>query len=77
MLNLVEDWEKYTDADIANFFWISLGSVYETEYCIFLCKELNYISQEQYNELDKTVGEVKAMLISLIKKIRIDRKSVV
>lgn len=43
--NLIEGCRKYTDADTANFFWISLGSAHETEYCIFLCKELNYINQ--------------------------------
>ena len=70
VLNIVEGCGKYTDADIANFFQTSLGSVQETEYCVFLSKELGYIDEPQFNGLTKTTGEVKAMLITLIKKIR-------
>ena len=70
VLNIVEGYGKYTDADIANFFQTSLGSVQETEYCVFLSKELGYIDEPQFNGLTKTTGEVKAMLITLIKKIR-------
>ncbi|TAH11795.1 MAG: four helix bundle protein [Runella slithyformis] len=70
VLNIVEGCGKYTDADTANFFQTSLGSVQETEYCILLSKELGYIDEQQFNDLSKIVGEVKAMLITIIKKIR-------
>jgi hypothetical protein len=36
----------------------------------FLRKELDYLNQQKFNELEKLTGETKAMLIGLIKKIR-------
>jgi four helix bundle protein len=70
VLNIVEGCGKYTDADTVNYFQTALGSIQETEYCIFLAKELDYLNQQKFNELEKLTGETKAMLIGLIKKIR-------
>ncbi|WP_428653879.1 four helix bundle protein [Runella sp.] len=70
VLNIVEGCGKYTDADTANFFQTSLGSIQETEYCLLLSKELEYINIEEYTKLEKSTGAIKGMLISLIKRIR-------
>jgi four helix bundle protein len=69
-LNIVEGSGKYTDADTANFFQTSLGSLQETEYCLLLSKELAYINTEKYTQLEQSTGAIKGMLISLIKRIR-------
>jgi four helix bundle protein len=68
--NIAEGCGKFTQKDFANFLQISLGSSHEVEYLIFLVFELKYIDEEDYLKLNKSVNEVKAMLISLIKKIR-------
>ncbi|NJN43218.1 MAG: four helix bundle protein [Flammeovirgaceae bacterium] len=68
--NIVEGSAKFTDKDFANYLQISLGSTHEVEYLLFFCQELELIDAKQIDPLVKEVGEVKAMLISLIKKVR-------
>lgn len=70
VLTIVEGCGKYTDADTANFFQTSLGSIQGTEYCLLLSKELEYINKEEYIQLEQSTGAIKGMLISLIKRIR-------
>jgi four helix bundle protein len=68
--NIAEGCGRWTQNDLAKFLQISLGSANETEYFLFLSKDLEYIKEKDHTELDKTVNEVKAMLISLIDKVR-------
>jgi four helix bundle protein len=68
--NLAEGCGKKSKLDIANFFQISLGSLHETEYYLLLGKDLNYISIEIFEKRNSEIREIKAMLISLIKKVR-------
>jgi four helix bundle protein len=68
--NIAEGCGKFTQKDFANFLQISLGSSHEVEYLILLSFELNYLSETEYKNLNKEINEVKAMLISLIKKVR-------
>ena len=62
--------KKNLKADLANFLKISLGSANEAEYFLILSKDLNYLPLLLFNELDDTINQIKAMLISLIKKVR-------
>ncbi len=68
--NIAEGSGKSTKKDFANYLQTSLGSSQEVEYLILLCLDLNFISTKVYNELSNLNDEVKAMLISLIKKVR-------
>jgi four helix bundle protein len=68
--NLAEGCGKFSQSDFANFLQIGLGSSNEVEYLIFLSHELGYLKDEPFNMLDSHVNEVKAMLISLITKVR-------
>lgn len=68
--NIAEGCGKNTQADLANFLNIALGSANEAEYFILLSKDLNYMSEEKHKILFDQVNEVKAMLISLINKVR-------
>lgn len=68
--NIAEGCGKFTQKDFANFLQISLGSSHETEYLILLSFELKYIDETIYKSLNQAINEVKAMLISLIKKVR-------
>jgi len=56
---------------LANFLQIALGSSHESQYQLLLTKDLKFIQEEKYLELEKEVGEIKARLISLIKMVRI------
>ncbi len=68
--NIVEGTGKYTDKDFANFLQTALGSCQESEYLLMLSYELKFIDKKNYDPIITQVGEVKAMLISLIKKLR-------
>ena len=68
--NIAEGCGKNTQADLANFLNISLGSANETEYFLILSKDLDYLTEEQFTILSKSINEVKAMLISLIGRVR-------
>jgi four helix bundle protein len=49
-----------------------MGSAQEVEYLIFLSFELGYISLDDFKKMDSLINEVKAILISLILKVRKD-----
>jgi four helix bundle protein len=70
--NIAEGCGKYTQKDFAKYLQDAQGSSQEVEYLIFLSYELGYLKEDIYNELTGNVNEVKAMLISLLKKIRKD-----
>jgi len=72
-LNIVEGCGRYTDKDFTHFLDNSLGSTNETVYCCFAAFELSYISEKEYNIVNKQVNEVRAMLISFIKFLRTEK----
>ena len=68
--NIAEGCGRNSNLELAHFLNISLGSSNEIDYQILLAKDLEYISQEQYELLETQIGEIRAMLISLISKLR-------
>lgn len=69
-LNIVEDCGRNTDADFAHFLDNALGSVNEVDYCCLVAQSLDYISVDEYQIVNKSINEVRAMLISFIKFLR-------
>ncbi len=47
-----------------------LGSLNETDYYCFAASELDYISNKEYNIVNKMINESRAMLIAFIKFLR-------
>ena len=72
-LNLVEGCGRYTDKDFTHFLDNSLGSTNEADYCCFAAFELSYISESEYDLVNKLINEVRAMLISFIKFLRTEK----
>jgi four helix bundle protein len=68
--NIAEGCGKSTQKDFAYVLQVALGSTQEVEYLNFLSNELGYTGDTEYKNLKRAVGEVKAMLIALIKKIK-------
>ena len=68
--NIAEGRGKNSQLELAHFLNISLGSANETEYFLLLSKDLNYLQGEKHIELENIINEIKAMLISLINKVR-------
>lgn len=71
-LNIVEGCGRYTDKDFAHFLNTSLGSANEVDYCCFAAFELKYITEEEYNVVNKLINETRAMLIGFLKFLRND-----
>lgn len=68
--NIAEGCGKKSQLELAHYLNTSLGSANETEYHLLLAKDLNYFQVEEYNVLSEQINEIKAMLISLISKVR-------
>ena len=73
-LNIVEGCGRFTDKDFAHFLDNSLGSTNESDYCCFAALELNYITREEYEYINKLLNEVRAMLIGFLKFLREGRR---
>src|SRR6266498_5349567 len=54
-LNIVEGCGRYTDKDFAHFLDSALGSTNEADYCCFAAFELKYISEAEYNSVNKMI----------------------
>lgn len=68
--NIAERCGKNGKNDFKRFLNIALGSANETEYFLLLSRDLSYLQAEDYGQLEKSINEIKAMLISLIQKVR-------
>lgn len=69
-LNIAEGCGRNSDNDFAHFLSYAFGSCCEVEYAILLGKDLNYINENVYVNLDKKLSEIKKMLTALIKKLK-------
>jgi four helix bundle protein len=73
--NIAEGCGKNSQQEFAHFLNIALGSANETEYLLLLSKDLRYLNEEKFVKLNENINEIKAMLISLIGKVRNDSKT--
>ena len=62
---------RESGADFARFLQIALGSATELEYLFMLATSLGLIDKADYNKLHEEVVEIKKMLTSFIKKLRV------
>ncbi len=67
--NIAEGCAKNSDKDFNRFLQIAMGSLNESEYFLFLSKELNYLAEENYIKMSRQLDVVKAKLINLQKKV--------
>jgi four helix bundle protein len=68
--NLAEGCGRGGDVDFARFVQIATGSASECEYHLLLARDLGYLEATRYDALANTAGQVKRMLISLLKRLR-------
>lgn len=68
--NIAEGCGKSTALDFARYLQNAFGSMQEVQYLTYLSFELEYLNKEVYHLLDNDISEIKAMLSSLIQKVR-------
>jgi four helix bundle protein len=68
--NIAEGCGRNTDAELARFLEIAMGSASELEYLVFLAKDLEMLDNTIFENLTEMIVESKQMLSSLIKRLR-------
>jgi len=67
--NIAEGCGRESSKDLKKFLNIAMGSTKEVESMIIMAKELEYISTEIFNELNKEIITIGKKLNSLIQKV--------
>ncbi|MFS4491742.1 four helix bundle protein [Maribacter sp. 2308TA10-17] len=67
--NIAEGCGRESDAEFRRFLIISQGSASELEYFLILAKDLGYIDDKKYQEMDNEVNKTKRSLNNLVNKI--------
>ncbi|HET8860408.1 four helix bundle protein [Marivirga sp.] len=70
--NIAEGSSRNSNKEFARFLSISIGSSFELETQLMLSKELNFISESDFNSLEINLNEIQKMLNSFIKSLNID-----
>lgn len=68
--NIAEGCGRGSDADFTRFLYIAMGSASELENHLELGLDLGFLSQPDYDDLQRRLIEVKRMLASLIQRTR-------
>lgn len=68
--NIAEGCGKGSDAELARYMQISMGSASELEYELLLARDLGYLPTDEYLRLHDATIEIKKMLGPFIKKLK-------
>ena len=68
--NIVEGCGQLDNGNLIRFLGIAKGSAFETEYQLLLAKDLKYINEKDYDELNEKIQKIISMLTNLIKSLR-------
>lgn len=68
--NIVEGNSRKTKKEFIQFLYVSKGSCEETKYHLLLSRDLNYISNIEYNDLNLKINEISKMISSLINYLK-------
>lgn len=67
--NISEGCGRTSDAEFNRFLTIALGSASEVEYLIILSKDLNYINEDSFTELNNDINTIKRKVYTLKQKL--------
>jgi four helix bundle protein len=68
--NIAEGWGRELSKNYLQFLRISRGSLMEVETMILISKNLNYITEKDYTEVNRKIDEVGKILQGLIKSVQ-------
>ena len=68
--NIAEGCGRRGDVELSRFLQIAMGSASELEYHLLLSRDLDYLPDQDYEELRTEVCEVKKMLSNFISNLR-------
>ena len=68
--NIIEGQSRQYKKEFIQFLYIAKGSLEESNYHLFLAKDLKYISNEEYIKLYNLCKRIKMMLYKLIKSLK-------
>jgi|SRR6056300_1595715 len=68
--NIIEGQGRQYKKEFIQFLYIAKGSLDETNYHLYLAKDLHYISLALYKELDGICIRIRMMIYKLIKSLR-------
>lgn len=63
--NIAEGCGRKTSRDFSNFLGIALGSAFEFETQLTICRNIEFISDETFGELDAEIHHIQNMIIKL------------
>lgn len=69
--NIAEGCGRKTDKDFSNFLSISLGSAFEFETQLIICKNLELINDDDFAKLESEIIHIQNMIIKLLKSLDI------
>jgi len=68
--NIAEGCSRESEKDFAHFLEMAIGSAFEVESQLLIAKNLNYISDEQYQDMIKKLSPNERQIHALILKLR-------
>ena len=68
--NIIEGQSRQYKKEFIQFLYVAKGSLEETNYHLYLAKDLNYISLVVYEELKEICKRIRMMIYKLIKSLR-------
>ena len=63
--NIAEGCGRKTNKDFSSFLGISLGSAFEFETQLIICKNLEFIQEKDFNLLESEIQHIQNMIIKL------------
>ena len=67
--NIAEGYGRQSNKEFARFLNIAVSSLFEYQTQIEIAKNINYINEEEFNQLYEKSRELEAMIISFTKKV--------
>ncbi len=68
--NIAEGSSKGSDVHFARYLEISLGSAFEWETQLIVCKSQNFVAIDKFEQLEKQIIEIQRIVSSLIHKMK-------